>query len=334
MIRIGLIGTGYIARRSHLPNFTAMDGVEVCALYNRTREKAEAANADFCGAKACIHDDWRALIDDPAVDAVVICTTVNLHSDQAIAAALAGKHVLVEKPMALTLDAADAMIAAAESAGVLLMVDHGLRFYPPYAEVHHVVRSGVMGPVHSIGMFAGHAGAERRGPEGVPWYKDPGQGGGCFVDLGVHEVDMMRWLLNRPIERVSAFFSTHKPRLHGECDDNAVVNLAFEGGALGNIRESWTLKPGFERNTLIVLEGGYITIRGERVVVHEARRDEPRMLDIPGLPGHGIDKRHFIECIRTGSTPLTNGREGRETLRVVLAAIESARSGQVIELNG
>jgi predicted dehydrogenase len=332
VIRIGLIGTGYIARRAHLPNFARIDGARVTALHNRTRAKAASANADFCGGSAALHDSWQDLVSAPNVDAVSICTPVNLHAEQAIAAARAGKHILVEKPMARTLAEADAMIAAADQAGVILMVDHGLRYYPPYVEVQRMVASGKLGPVHSIGMFAGHTGAERRSGGAPPWYSDPNQGGGCFFDLGIHEADMMRWLAGQAVSEVSAFYSTRKKDLYGGAEDNAVVNLRFDGGVLGNIRESWTLRPGFERRALIVLEGGFLTVSGERVTVHEGKSGQARELEIPGLPGHGNDKRHFIACVRTGGGPLTDGREGRESLAVVLAASESARTGKIVRL--
>lgn len=337
MIRVGVIGTGYIARRAHLSNFARIDGVQVTALYNRTRAKAEAANAELLGGRARIHDTWAELIAADDVDAVSICTTADLHAAPALAALAAGKHVLCEKPLAATIEDADAIVAAVEAAQaqserVILMVSHGLRFAAPYVLAKQLVASGKYGPVNFIRAFVGHAGAERRGQANVTWYGDDARGGNVLVDLGVHELDLMHWLAGSPPESAAAVASTRRPDLHGAAFDNVAVTISFQNGVIGSLLASWSFKPGFEREVIIGLAGGWIDVRGSGVTVHEAASGEAVTPQLPALPEHGGDKLHFIECIRERKQPLVTAREGRTAVAMALAGIESARTGRAVPI--
>ena len=168
---------------------------------------------------ARVTTDWRVLAADPEVDAAVIGTPNALHAAQAIAFLEAGKHVLVEKPMAPTLAEADAMVAAARGAGAWLMVAHCWRFHPDVRALRARVEAGELGTIVKTRGYGGHA---RWGPSG--WFTDPAlAGGGALLDMGVHAIDTTRYLLGDPRRCGSA------PHLHPHGDyprDDAVLRSA------------------------------------------------------------------------------------------------------------
>jgi predicted dehydrogenase len=170
MIGIGILGTGFMGT-THARAYARQPGVRVSGVWSRDPAKAAALAAET-GARACA--DLQALLDDPAIDAVSITLPTHLHPTWAIRALEAGKHVLVEKPMALSLSECDAMIRAQVRTGRVLMIAHVLRFWPEYMAVHDYVNSGTLGPPLSITAYRLLG---RSAPSG--WYEDPAQSGGA-----------------------------------------------------------------------------------------------------------------------------------------------------------
>lgn len=178
-VRVALIGCGLVAQRSHLPAYAACPGAELVAVASGHLESARAAAAEFGVPR--VLGRWEDVIADPAIDAVDICTPNTLHAPIAIAAARAGKHVLVEKPMATTLAGADAMLAAAEETGVTLMVAHNLRFAPVYETVKRILSEGVIGRVFSAGGIFMHAGPDEFWGATSDWFWREELAGGWFA---------------------------------------------------------------------------------------------------------------------------------------------------------
>lgn len=334
-VRVAVIGAGLIARRAHLPVYLASDAAEIAAIVSGRPESARAAAAEFGGPPVLA--SWEEAVADPAIDAIDICTPNALHAPIAIAAARAGKHVLVEKPMALTLADADAMIAAARAAGVLLMVAHNLRYAPIYETMQRLLREGAIGrPFTARAMFM-HAGPDEFwGAETSDWFWDKdAAGGGALLDMGIHMIDMLRWLLDRPVLEVTAM--TARVLKPTPFDDNAIAILRFTDEIIASVQASWSARPFPDRELVVYGEQGHIALgraAGEPLVMHLVDGTGSRKVlpDLPATSQHLNPFEHFVQSIRHGTPPLTTGEEGRASLAVTLAAYESARSGRVVML--
>jgi predicted dehydrogenase len=322
-----------IAQRAHLPGYAACDEAEVVALASGSLDRAREVAAE--AGISTIYERWQDLVADPAVEAVDICAPNHLHAVMAVAAANGGKHVLVEKPMALSLPEADAMIEAARAAGVLLMVSHNLRFVPIYAEVKRIIASGEIGrPLAGRGVFM-HAGPDEFWGAESEWFWDERAGGGSLLDMGVHMIDLMRWYFDERVVEVTAMTSRLvKPT---PFDDNAVVVMRFAGGALASVQSSWTARPEPDRQVTIHGEDGHVAMgrtQAEPLFVH-VRDETGTRRYAPAIPASTAARSpfaHFANCIRSGERPLIDGEEGRRTLAVTLAAYESASAGRAVKI--
>ncbi|HXH22562.1 MAG TPA: Gfo/Idh/MocA family oxidoreductase [Dehalococcoidia bacterium] len=334
-LRIGVIGAGLIATRAHLPAYAACEDARVVAIASGRVDRARETAAQFGVPR--IHERWQDLIADPAVDAVDICAPNHLHAEMAVAAARAGKHVLVEKPMALSLAEADAMIEAAGATGVTLMVAHNLRFVPVYRQVKRVIADGEIGrPLAARGVFM-HAGPDEFWGAESDWFWDERAGGGSLLDMGVHMIDLMRWFFDEPVIEVMAM--TSRILRPTPFDDNAIVLMRFAGGAIASVQSSWSARPEPDRQVTVHGEKGYVAMGrtpAEPLYAKVKEGDSVRHY-VPDAPLPGLDQNpiaHFVRCVLSRETPLTSGKEGRRTLAVTLAAYQSARSGQSVKLDG
>lgn len=327
-LRIGLVGAGLIARRSHLPAFAALDRARVTAVASGRVESAQSASDEFSIDR--VYGSWQELVADPEIDAVDICAVNSLHAPIAIAAARAGKHVLVEKPMAISLPEADEMISAAGEAGVILMVAHNLRFAPVFGELKRLVDKEVIGPVHSVRAAFMHAGPDESWGATSDWFwLEDTAGGGAVLDLGIHMIDLLRWIIDRPVLEVSAMVSRMtKPTF---AEDNAIVIMRFAGDVLASVQTSWTARPFPDNQVVVQGEQGRIIVgrtAAEPIVVYRqgAGEIEKEAPEVPTDSRYGNLFEHFVETALNGSAPLVSGRDGRDSLAVALAAYESARS--------
>ncbi|MGH2598581.1 MAG: Gfo/Idh/MocA family protein [Dehalococcoidia bacterium] len=331
-VRVAVIGAGLVAQRSHLPAYVASDEVEIAALVSGRVETARAVAPQF-GSPPVLRG-WEEAVADPTIDAIDICTPNALHAPIAIAAARAGKHVLVEKPMAMSLDEADAMVEAARQAGVVLMVAHNLRFVPIYETVKRVVAEGTIGrPLAVRGVFM-HAGPDEFWGATSDWFWKPElAGGGSLLDMGIHMIDLVRWFVDRPVVEVAAMTARSvKPTAY---DDNAIVLLRFEGDAIASVQSSWVARPFPDRQVTIHGELGHLAMGRSAeapLAVHLLDGEGGRKV-VPEIPA--VSERvnpfvHFVRCVREGKTPLTSGEEGRASLAVALAAYEAAGAGRTV----
>ena len=318
-LRVGLVGCGAIARRSHLPGLRAA-GAEVVAFASRSLASAEAAAGDWGSGN--VFPDWRALIDDPGVEAVDVCSPNRSHAEVAVAAAEAGKHVLVEKPMACTLEEADRMIAAAGQSGVVLAVAHNMRFAAPFFTAHLLVREGAVGDVVGFRAGFGHGGPQDWAPQAT-WFFDLEQsGGGALIDLGIHGADLIRFVVAEEVVDVSALLS----RRPDGVDDAAQVIMRTAGGAVGSFHASWKARPGPDHQ---------LTVFGTEATLHLDRRT-PLSLHRPGGKPEPVELRQppgdlfsgFVAACASGSAPPVTAEEGRAALAIVDAAYRSEANGR------
>jgi predicted dehydrogenase len=240
--------------------------------------------------------DYQAVLDDPAVDIVDLCIPTALHCEYTLRAATAGKHVLCEKPMAVTLEEADAMIAACGEAGVQLMIAHVLRFWPGYMAAVDVVKSGRIGAVRSI-ICQRLSFSQRLGTH-APWFYDPALGGGAVRDLAIHDFDVIHWLVGLPTEVMAVGDVNHFMTL-----------LTLRDHAFAQVESSFSLPTTHPRvmTLRVVGEEGAVTYDGKtnQLTLLLPETDEQpgtTMVELPGDPYYQ-QIAYFLECVRTQSPP-------------------------------
>ncbi len=247
-IKVAVVGCGSIAKHRHIPEYAWNSNVELVAFVDPVLERAEHY-AQLHGGKA--YSSYTEMLKQEKVDAVSVCTPNFLHAEVSIAAANAGAHVLVEKPMASTAEEAEAMIEAAKKNGVFLMVGHNQRLMPPHVKAKEILNSGKLGKVLTFRTSFGHPGPEGWSVDGrESWFFRKEEATmGAMGDLGVHKSDLIRWLLDDEVAQVAAFVGT----LHKEgtdVDDNATCLLRMKSGATGSLVASWTYYKGQDNSTV------------------------------------------------------------------------------------
>lgn len=336
-IKVAVFGCGAIAERRHIPEYAANENVELVAFADPIVERAEKM-AETYGGKA--YSSYEELLANETVDAVSVCTPNYLHAPMAIAAANAGKHVLVEKPMAVSAEEGEQMIEAAKKNGVYLMVGHNQRLMPPHVKAKEILDSGKLGKVLNFRTSFGHPGPEGWSVDGADsWFFRKEEAiMGAMGDLGVHKSDFIRYLLNDEVSEVAGFIST----LHKEgtkVDDNATCLLRMKSGAIGTLVASWTQYRAGDNSTVLWCENGVMkigTVEGDEVIVEltngtvETYKVGAMATNEKQVPSGVIDA--FVESIVTQTPPAISGEEGLRSLQVILAAFESEKTGQIVKL--
>ena len=331
-VRFALLGTGVVADFHHQAIEANADvGAELTAVAHYDAAQFGKLEARF--GVPCFTEE--ALLDRDDVDAVILCTPSGQHAEQAVRAAQVGKHVLVEKPMALSLADADRMIEACEAADVRLGVVFQRRAVSPFRKVRTVIEQGELGRL-TLGLItlpyvrdaAYYASADWRGT----WALD---GGGVLMNQGIHLVDLLVWFLGDP-EQVEAHAATLQHQI--EVEDTLAATLKLRSGALATITATTTAAPGFPHRIEVYGTEGGIQIEGEAITrwtsadgTEKAQASgaksgagsggDPRGI---ALEGHIGILRDFVEAIRDGRPPLVDGREGRRSLAAVQAIYEAA----------
>ena len=339
-IGFGIVGAGMVARY-HAIAIGRTAWARLAAVCRDNTGRAAEAAAQF--GVPC-EPSLAALLARPDVDAVCICTPSGQHAAQAIAAARAGKHVLVEKPMALTLDDADAMIAAGRDADVRLGVALQRRVDPLFQDVRAAIESGALGrltlgaiSVPYVRAQSYYASAAWRGT----WALD---GGGALMNQGIHLLDLLLWYMGDAVE-AQASMATLAHAI--EVEDCITATLRFAGGALGSVAATTTAAPGFPHRVEVYGDEGGVQIEGEQIVRWEVPGWEPRTEKQEpgtisagagasptgiGAVGHTRLLGDFVAAIQAGRAPLAPGEQGRRSLAAALAIYESARSGRAVRV--
>ncbi len=343
MIKVGIIGCGKITERASLPNLlNYKHKCKVVSLCDVMKNNANEMAEKFALKNVDIMGDWRKLVKRDDLDVIFVNTPNYLHEKMVIEAARNKKHILVEKPIAISLKAADNMIKEAKAARVFLMVEQTQRFDPVHQAAKKVLNSGALGRIHNIRGRIGHAGPEYWSEGKSSWYYDKKKsGGGCMVDIGVHIADLIRWFKAKKVVEVFARIQTMEKKI--PVDDNATVLLKFADGTKGEFECSWTTRP-YEVLTCVYGEKGkLITSIGSQqptvlTLAKTGKGEDPnctRKEEYPRIgPGSGWENavHYFIDCIRKKQKPFVSGGEGRETLKVILAAYESNKRGRWVKI--
>ena len=329
-VRVGVLTCGTIVTNGHLPAYDALgrDVVDVVAFTSRTRASAERAATQW--RTGDVIDDWRAVLERDDVDAVDICSPNALHAEMAIAAAEAGKHVLVEKPMAVTLAEADAMIDAAAAAGVVLMAAHNVRFAAPYLAAARAVADGRIGEVVGVRAAFGHAGPQAWAPAST-WFREPSvAGGGAVLDLGIHVADLLRAVTHDEVEEVSAFLRRPDP---DGVEEAGQVAFSLRGGGVGTFHASWVARPGPDHQLVVHGTDGSLTVERGQAVVRPADRSAGGKVVVEPPPDAPDLFASFVAACRGDAAPAVTGEDGRAALAVVVAAYEAAAERRAVAVS-
>lgn len=336
-VRIGIIGCGKITERASLPNIKNYPRAKVVCLCDIETEKAREKKKAFGLEGAEVTGDWKKLVARKDLDAVFVNTPNYLHEEMTVGAARNKKHVLVEKPITISARAADNMIRAAKKAGVSLMVEQTQRFDPIHQAAKKFIDSGKLGRISMIRGRIGHAGPEYWSEGKAHWFYDRKKsGGGAMIDVGVHILDLIRWFSGKKITEVSANIRTVEKDV--PVDDNGSVLLRFEDGSMGHFEASWTTRPYEVLTFTYGVNGKLLTAIGsdKPIVARMAKvgkGEDPNCLledIVPELgTGGGWENavHYFIDCVEKKEKPFVSGEEGKETIKVILAAYESADKG-------
>ncbi|MFC4769970.1 Gfo/Idh/MocA family protein [Effusibacillus consociatus] len=336
-VKVAVIGCGSIAKHRHLPEYHLNPNAEIVAVCDRNKERA-AEVAEKYGAKAYI--DYQELLQHDGLDAVSVCTANVSHAPITIAGLEAGKHVLCEKPMATSHEEAQAMIAAAEKSGKLLMIGHNQRLMPPHQKAKAILASGELGRVLTFRTAFGHGGPEQWSVDGAGgWFFQKKQAFiGAMGDLGVHKADLLRYLLGEEIVEVGAFVDT-LAKQNTDVDDNAVCIVKTESGAIGTLVASWSYQPKEDNSTVFYCEKGTLRLAEdpEYGVIVEYSNGDRTLHQVGAVATNTAQTTSgiidaFIDHILTGTQPAISGEEGYKSLKVILAALESAETKRIVRI--
>ncbi len=321
-IRIGLIGCGGISR-AHARGYQSLSELfQVTATCDK--EKANATErAQQLGATE-IYTDYEVMLREAAIDAVDICLPHDLHANVSNAASEAGKHVIVEKPIAITLAEADSMIDAANKAGTILMVALNERYDPVHERIKQMIDEGTLGHILCIRIDHNQ---NVRLPEGH-WIKSRARlGGGVLIGSGIHRVDLLRWF-GGEVAQVANFQVYQPERMEGEV--GVVMSVLFESGCIGEVTALWAVRkaPWYEGVWVYGTEGSVYRLND----LFWDSSDGYVKLDTPEADSFTEELRHFGQCILEHRQPLTSGEEARRSLEVVLAAYRSADTEEIVRL--
>jgi len=339
-MKIGLLGAGWFGREAHLRNLLQFDDVEVAAASSRSQASLDAAK-ELAGDGLAVCHDWREVLEIAAVDAVIVALTNDQHHAAAVAALEAGKHVMCEKPLGLTMKECNEVIAAAEASGKVLQVGHEMRFQRLYRQVKDMIDRGDIGDLQLMWC------REFRGPMRPGWRSSEALTGGTILEKNVHHVDLFNWMLGKPV-RVSAHGGTNV-LTDREILDNAQVLVEYEGGRRATLELCLFAPNGGECEVGVCGSKGRIDTRNQALELTYHRFDIPdrtrmqiadegdaaNFTDASGRVDRGIrpELEHFVECVREGKRPLNDGESARLAVAVCLAAQASIERGESVSMD-
>ena len=339
MINIGIIGGGGISE-THTRAASEIEGLKVVAFCGANKEKVLALSRKFGGTP---YPDLNQFLTHEPLDAVIIGSPSGIHAQEGIECARRGLHILVEKPIDVTVEKADALISQCEEANVKLAVCYQDRFSADGVRLKQLLDQGGLG---KLILVSGH----------VKWYRPPEyysgsrwrgklalDGGGALMNQGIHTVDLLLWLVG-DVKRV---YAQARTALHDiESEDTLVSTLEFQNGAIGTLEATTSVYPGYDRRIELTGSEGTIIFERDRIIRADLKTPLPGGVQtqaqdtnlsssspiVSDVSGHKRIVEDFVKAIRTNGTPRCDGREGRRSVALVQAIYESARQGSSVIL--
>jgi UDP-N-acetyl-2-amino-2-deoxyglucuronate dehydrogenase len=338
----GIVGAGVIAAiHADAIALLSKTGLAEARLVAVT-DVAPGAAAAFAAARGCrAEPDLGALLARRDVEVVCVCVPSGLHAAIGIQAAKAGKHLVVEKPIDVSLDAADRLIDAARTAGVALTVISQHRFDPGLVELRRLLDGGALGRL-VLGEASTKWYRTQDYYDSAAWRGTWAMDGGSLMNQGVHYVDLLRWCMGPPAE-VTALYSTQAHRI--EVEDTALAVVRFASGAVGTILSSTAAFPGFPQRLEITGTEGTVIVENGRIVrralatgtdpASAAAAAAPAAADPAALDvaSHAAQLADLLDAVEGGREPSVSGESGRDALEIVLAVYESSRIGRSVRLS-
>ena len=340
-VRVGLVGSGFISA-IHADALKRCAGAEIVAVASPTRGKAAAFARRHVIPRH--FTDYRKLLESDEVDLVALGVPNDLHCEVTLNAAVAGKHIVLEKPMCLSLAEADRMLAACRRAKVKLMYAEELCFAPKYVRLKQLLDSGALGHPVLLKQSEKHD-----GPHAAHFWDVERSGGGVTMDMGCHAIEFFRWMLGRPaIKSVYAQMGTHVHGKKTRGDDNAVLILEFANGTTAVAEESWTKLGGMDDRAEVHGSKGVAyadLLHGNAIETYSAAGYDYAVEKAGSTVGWSFtiyeeiwnygfvhEMAHFVECVSEDKQPLVTGEDARAVMEALFAAYESAGTGRKVML--
>ncbi|PYV18953.1 MAG: oxidoreductase [Acidobacteria bacterium] len=336
-VRLGIIGSAF-SSNLHAEALREVPEAEVVAACSPNRRHVEEFARKW--NIPVVETDYRKVVERKDIDALVVGIPNDLHRPVTVAAAEAGKHAILEKPIAHTLADADAMVASSKKHGVKLLYAETICFSPKYVRAKKLVDEGAIGDLYMVKQSEKHS-----GPHADWFYDIRRSGGGSIMDMGCHGIEWARWMYGKPKPKsVLAHCQRvlHTKRTKGE--DNSVVILEFEGGGTAVIEDSWAKLGGMDDRTELYGTEGVVycdllhgssmetySRAGYGYAVEKAGETKGwtfTVFEEGHIYGFPHEMRHFVRCILEKETPMETGDDGRATLEIIYAAYESAGTGK------
>ena len=336
-VLVALVGCGRISQH-HFAAIAAVDGLRLNAVCDVVPERAK-------GAGERLGVPWftslETMLRETSADVLTIATPSGIHAAQGLSAARAGRHVISEKPMSITLAQADALVHACDEAGVRLFVVQQNRLNPPVQLLRRAIDKGRFGRIYAANTTVWWSRPQEYYDD-APWRGTWEFDGGAIMNQASHYVDLLQWLVG-PVESVMAKTATLARRI--EAEDTGIAVIKFRSGALGCIQVTMLTYPkNLEGSITILGERGSVKIGGSAVnqvdhwafadhdaddaLVHESHTNPP---DVYGF-GHAGYYRNVLSVLRGEAKPDTDGRGGRKSLELILAIYQAARTGKEVAL--
>jgi myo-inositol 2-dehydrogenase/D-chiro-inositol 1-dehydrogenase len=342
--KVALLGAGFIAGIHIECYHRFVPDAEVVAVFSRNARRARAFARKHGIAQA--FSELADAITESGCEVVDVCLPNFLHHAAVMAAAKARKHVIVEKPLALNLAEAAAMIAACRKAGRKLCYAEELCFAPKYERVRKLINEGAVGRIFQMRQCEKHSGPHS------DWFYDIAQsGGGAIMDMGCHGIAWFRWMLGGRPRAVSVQAHLQRGLIHGRrtrAEENSLVTVEFESGAVGVAENSWVKHGGMDDRIEIYGTGGVIyadLFMGNAALTYSEGGYGYAMEKAGATKcwsfavfeeafnqGYPQELAHFIKCIREDREPVVTGEDGRAVLEIMMAAYRSARTGCKVKL--
>lgn len=340
-VRVGLIGSHFIST-VHFESLQRVPDAEVIAVASRTE-----ANVKQFAEQRGIREwftDYRKLLEIDELDMVVLGIPNDLHCEVTVAAASAGKHVVVEKPLATSLAECDRMIAACEQANVKLMYAEELCFAPKYVRLKQLADEGALGRIFLVKQSEKHDGPH------TDWFWDVQRsGGGVMLDMGCHGIEFARWMLGKP--RITRVYCDLKTQMHADRtrgDDTSLLILDFDNGATAYIEEAWSKLGGMDDRAELHGTGGVAyadVLHGSSILTYSKSGYGYAVEKAGGTQGWSFtmfeelwnygfpqEMAHFVACVRDDREPLETGHDGRIVMETLFAAYASAGQSRRIDV--
>jgi predicted dehydrogenase len=324
-MKVGIVGVGFMGT-THAAGWSQTDA-EIAGFAAETTQEAQALAKQY---EVPVYDDLSAMLPD--VDVVDICTPTHLHHEMVLQAAEAGKHVICEKPLALSVDSAREMVAITRAAGVRMLVAHVVRFFPEYALARKIVYEGRIGKPGVVRLSRGSYRPKK--PVGN-WFLDESKSGGIMMDLMIHDYDYARWIAGE-VESVFA------RRVSADNVDYGLAILRHRSGALSHIAGAWAYPaPTFRTALEIAGDEGLVEFDSDssapiqNLILRSGQQDAPDVA-LPASPlsesPYTTQIKEFYRALKDGSPARVDAIDGLAAVQIATAAMQSAQSGKAVKL--